>query len=95
MEINEVMQTLNTVGATAVSEYTKWFFISSIAWLVGSGVAFRYWYKCKFELVDEELRPLLKGSLMLLAGIIFLTFVPDLFAPQAAAIHQLLGDIRG
>ena len=93
--VNEVMQTLNSVGAEALAEYTKWHIVSALGWTVASILVFVYSIQSKFDKWDEDAAVFIKGGLISVSILTFLCFLPDLFSPRAIAIHSLIRDITG
>ena len=87
---------INTNARDIIAEYTRWHMVAAIFWVFVGGML------CTFainfpKLEDWELVPTHVVRFILFAlGMIFIgANAPDLFSPEAVAIHQLILDIRG
>lgn len=95
--INRVAEILGSSGSAVVSEYTVWFAVASIIWIaVGiflCGIALRW--KPSEHVFEVPVALGIKAA-MFFVGLLFIGCnVPDLAAPKAIAIHQLVKDVRG
>jgi hypothetical protein len=96
--IRELASVVGKSSEQVVSSYSEWFVYSSLGW-VAVGVAI-----CVLAVVLEfgadsdleEISKLLIRAAIAFFGCIFIFVnLPDLLSPQAAAIHQIITDIRG
>lgn len=90
----------SAVGESAefvISQYTTWHFVNAVGWLVFGIFAILSVTKIKFD-KDSEIaiwaQFFIKAVLILISATIILSSVPDVASPKAAAIHQLLKDVR-
>lgn len=85
-------------GTQVVDEYTSWFFVSAVVWILFGLAAVCTGIKLKFRdhLEEDQYKAMLciKVLLVIVGGLIAISHVSDLVAPEAAAIHQLLRDLR-
>ncbi len=93
--INKLEQVVGSSSEYVLSEYTHYFVVSSLVWLL-FGLAMIVTI-IKTELPGHwEIHPLVvKGFIMFVGGLIVAANLSDLLSPNAAAIHQLLKDITG
>lgn len=92
--LNKLAEILGTTSETIIDAYTSWFVYSSIAWLlvgVTLVVAGLRWTVPE----DWEAPSVVLKALVVFVGLLFIcSNVPDLIEPKAAAIHQLIYDVR-
>lgn len=93
--INKLEQVVGSSSEYVLSEYTHYFVVSSFVWLLFGLSMIVVIVKAK--LPDHwDVHPLVvKGFIMFIGGIFVAANLSDLLSPNAAAIHQLLKDIRG
>jgi hypothetical protein len=101
-EIEALRDIATPAVQAAIHAYSNWMVISSIGW-IASGVAIvvaatkclEWWRSHEFD-DDGAFVASLVGIvlLFLIGGLLVVCNLPDLFSPQAAAIHQVLRDIR-
>lgn len=97
--LQEVINAIGGTGSAVISEYTVWFIVSAIGWII-LGVAIIYSaYKWKVENegpCDDFYwgRVLARSFFMFIGALFIFCNVPDLFSPEAAAIHRLLQDVK-
>lgn len=97
--IQEVISALGGAGSAIVAQYTVWFIVSSICYSVlGAVIAITAF---KWKPVEQEgygdsyiWRVIARYVLMFIGGLFIAANLPDLFAPEAMAMHQLLRDIK-
>ena len=83
-----------------VTYYTKWHIIAAFSWIVFGAFLMIGSYKAPIPQPwqDGDARgfvPMLRGVAFIIGFIFVASNVPDVFAPEAYAIHQLIIDIRG
>ena len=98
--IDRLAGVLSTTGGQIVSEYSVWFIADSIAWILAAilciPATFRL-IKIVSDQVESEAKIVISVTLGAVCLVIILTgigSVSDLIAPEAAAIHQLIIDIK-
>ena len=96
--LNKAIEMLNSAAALAVDQYVGWTMLSAIVGVIVGLCFFIGAYKIRFD-ADSEIAPwgryLIKG-LIVFVGLTFVGCnISDIFFPKAAAIHQLLRDVRG
>lgn len=99
-EIQMVERLVGALGENAsatVDAYVVWHVASAVRWLaVGVALLFAARWLWTYKLEEEwEIKPNICGAVaaVVLGVGIIVSNVPDLFAPRAIAIHQLLKDI--
>lgn len=102
--IKDVISQVGTAGTATLEAYTQWHLAAALTWLV-TGVAllalsiFMAWRTVKDirSENDDMIGAWIGISLIaLLLGLLMVgTNIADVIAPEAAAIHQLLRDVRG
>ena len=97
-QIELLERVLSTIGQSAdhvIDQYTIWHIGAAIVWCIIGVVLFRAaWLFYAFGKREEE--PgwyIATGVLTLVGTVIIGCNLPDLFAPRAIAIHQLLIDV--
>jgi len=93
--INRIAEILGTSGQYAVQEYATWYIAQAIG-LIAFGVYLIY-KGYKFVTPEgwgEQLTPIVKGVLIFVGALFVIHQLPDLFSPEAIAIHQLLRDVK-
>jgi hypothetical protein len=93
--INRVAEILGQSGQYAVQEYAVWHIVYAIG-LIAIGL-FLIYKGNKFVAPkgwDEQITPIIKGIMIFFGALFVVANLPDLFSPQAMAIHQLLNDIK-
>lgn len=98
--VNEAIQQLSTIlaesGNTISEAYSYWFFWNAIGWMfmglciIGAAIKVK-----KPEEMDDRAALVIKAVLIFIGSLFVFVNLPDLFAPQGIAIHQLIKDIRG
>jgi len=88
-----IIETIKTSSNGLLTDYTTWFITSSLVWIIAA-VLGTVFVSFKFKPEDIELKIVKYGILAIFMFIICLNLV-DLIAPQAAAAHQLIRDLRG
>jgi hypothetical protein len=100
-EIAQITQILGAASSATIEQYTGWFVVSAIIWaLVGLSLSVYggvlLWWAKKHPDDDTTAVALICGAVFVFLGLVLVSInVPDLFYPKAAAIHQLLIDLRG
>lgn len=93
----DVINALAASGSQAVTAYTNYYFVNAIVWMAFAvGLLFlilKTWPQPRFDLDEPE--TIIKWLGIIIAAMIFVSNIPDLFSPQAYGIHQLIKDIRG
>lgn len=94
--LQEVINAIGGTGSAIVSEYTVWFIVSAIGWiLMGAAMAYlSFKWKIESDDEDEYWKTIVRWVMIFIGALFILCNVPDLFAPEAAAIHQLLRDVK-
>jgi len=101
--IEKLAEVLGESGSTAVVHYSDWFVVNSLTWIMIGIILIVLSFLIKIPMTGDEYYDLDRrtgqaaarvlcwviGSLMVGCNI------PDLFAPEAASVHQLIQDIRG
>lgn len=94
--IEKLAGILGSHGEAILSEYKLWFITSSLLWVLGGvGLAvsvFRSKYRETTALTTLEVS-FIRALLLLLSFLMLVNNVPDLVAPEAASIHQLIRDL--
>lgn len=100
--VNQVLTTVSEHGAVAVTEYTTFFAHSAIMWtLIGAGLTLAGLLTFVLGLFRRDYYGgvnglVYAGLIVAFAGLMFVgSNFGTLKAPQAYAIHQLIGDVRG
>lgn len=100
--INRIAEILGQSGDAAVSEYVRWHVTQAVLWIVvaatGAVVALRWKIpptKSEYDTPPRGAWVALKVGVVCVMVLIGGCHVPDLVAPRAISIHQLLHDIRG
>ena len=97
----ELMNNLaSAVGKSAeyvTQQYSTWMVWSAIGWVVFGAIV--CWSATKIRFKEHTEVPewgqwLIKAAVVFCGALMILCSVPDIASPQAAAIHQLLRDIR-
>lgn len=97
----ELMKNLaGAVGKSAeyiTQQYSSWMVVSAIGWIIFGVVVCWSATKIKFSEhsdVAEWGQWLMRAMVVFCGALMILSSVPDVVSPQAAAIHQLLRDIK-
>ena len=94
--IQKIIDALNSSGAAAVSEYIVWHIASAIFWIAWGVFLIAASFKVKLpDSWGNDWKFILRAVVFFLGVIWIGVNYPDLFAPKAIAIHQLLKDIKG
>ena len=95
--INQIAEILGQSGNAVVNEYVIWHVVSAIGWIVAAVLGIWFTLKWKPGKDNDWFLPgvVIKGIGIFIFAMIVLCNVPDLAAPRAISIHQLLSDIRG
>lgn len=94
--VDRLAQVIGEAGVSITAHYAEWFIWSSIAWMI-VGVMSLIGAK-RFNLNDDALKienSIIKIILGIIGVVMLAANFGDLLAPQGAAIHQLIKDIRG
>ena len=100
--LQKFLDMLNSGAVSVVQSYTVWFVISALRYMalgvafVGAGIYLSRKQLPKPEYPSDDYRwvPKYLGYLCILIGALtFFGQFADLFAPKAAAIHQLIQDV--
>jgi len=92
----KILELLGDSGNAAVAEYASWFVWSSFTWIIIGMLLVSFAFKfIKPESVDELAYILIRAAMVMVGTIIIGANIPDLFAPEGMAIHQLIRDVRG
>jgi hypothetical protein len=96
----KLLQSLaDAVGASLpmiLGHYTTWHLVSALGWIAfGSFIVFTStkWIPDE-DVWDPTVAGIVRILLLFVGGIFIFVNLPDIFSPQAAAIHQLLTDIH-
>jgi hypothetical protein len=99
-ELALLQQMITTVGENAtatVDAYVWWFVVAALAWIaVGIGFfvgARAVWKSIKPEAEYAILLRIAVGVMCFVGSLFVATNLPDLAAPRAKAVHQLIKDI--
>ena len=95
--VNRITEILGSATSEVLTEYTGWFMLNALIWVVGGAALFLYIFKWDAEPKERwDFIPAKAVRMMLLV----ITFsisavnVADVIYPKAAAINQLLHDVR-
>ena len=98
--IDKLAGVLSTTSGQIVSEYSVWFIADSIAWILAAILCIPASFRL-VKLVGDQVESDTKVLISSVLGVVCLMFilaglhsVSDLIAPEAAAIHQLIIDIK-
>ena len=95
-ELKLITDLLSGSASHAIMEYTRWYFINAIAWsllwLSGIIIVWRINFT-KYIDVDWP-APAIKVGIIALLVLFLMLCLPNIFAPEAYAIHALIGDIK-
>jgi len=95
--VNNIALAVGKSAEFVTEQYTSWFFVSAVGWVI-FGI-FSLWsvtkikFSCKSE-VSEWAQWLIKSVLVLISATFILANLPDAINPKAAAIHQIIKDVR-
>jgi hypothetical protein len=92
--INRLAEILGSTGEAIIAQYTTWHLVAALLYIL-TGLALLYcaWKPAFGKTWEEGVLPAVR-VVMLIAGVLFVVCnLPDIFAPKAVAIHQLLQDI--
>lgn len=97
--VQQVLSVLDRSGQSAISSYTQWHFAKAISYILLGLVII---VSCvRWNHLDDDGEHKIDGFAFYLKifaifiGMLFIVAnVPDLFSPQAIAIHQLIKDIK-
>ena len=100
--IKDVLAQAGAAGSATMEAYVRWHFAAAITWflcgivlLVAAAVLTRTTLRIMRETHDDTFLGWVGVVLCALLGLLmFATNLPDIIAPDAAAIHQLLRDVR-
>lgn len=98
--INRLADIAGESSGEIIQHYHRWFIASSLIWTLVGIVIFYLSYRWKMpekwedDAMDRSAFWIFKGVAIAIALLMIGHNLPDLFAPQAAAIHQLISDIR-
>ena len=89
-----IIDLLNNSSSQAVTHYTEWFITSSITSITFGVVMIAIGIICLIKRWFDDGSKILVAVGILLGLLLIARQIPDLVAPEAAAIHQLIKDIR-
>lgn len=94
--IEQLGQIVQKNTAQIVEYYTTWHLLSALGWAFIGGFLMIAALKAPTPEGFEKPFPIIVRSVAFLLGMLMVTTnMPDIFAPEAYAIHQLIIDIRG
>ena len=97
--ISQMLNILQSSGSEALSHYAVWFIAQALV-LIILGILMCYFsYKWNHLKDDgsekiEDFGMFLKGIMFAIGVLFVISNIPDLASPKAAAIHQLIKDIK-
>jgi ABC-type transport system involved in cytochrome c biogenesis permease component len=95
--LERLIDVLGQGTSLVIDEYTVWHIASAIVWiLMGLGALVASYKIWQYEVEDRDYEGLkiFMSAAVALYGVLLIGFhIPDLFAPRAIAIHQLLNDL--
>lgn len=105
--LNGLSETLGVSPDQIIKEYTYWIVVKSLSYIAlgiaAICVAIKFNILVKQEEREEWETPdewevttlIVRGILLLIASFLIVPNIPDLFTPEAIAIHRLLRDVSG
>lgn len=95
---NKIIEVVTQTGGSAIQAYTEWHLASAIICVFCGAIMIAVSLCISTAVEDLERRLVLeivKVLLIVLGSLFILANAADIFAPKAAAIHQLIKDVRG
>jgi len=93
---NKLIEALSSSASVALTEYTHYFVWVSLVYLVAAVLLATLALKFKKpEFMDDEGAFALRIVLCIVAFVLFMFNAGDLVSPKAAAIHQIIKDVKG
>lgn len=93
--LDRLTTTIGQSSSVIVTEYTKYMVANSLSY-ISFGILICFLAK-KYKLKDleDEIAIIIRGTIFFIGLLFIFLNIADLFSPNAAAIHQLIKDIRG
>ena len=94
--IEKLAKLVNQNTHQIVSYYTKWHLLAAYAWIFFGGFLMAASYKMPTpEGFEPPFPAFARGMAFIVGFVMVVANFPDVFAPEAYAIHQLIIDVRG
>ena len=97
--VKQVGTAVSAVGSTVLEEYTRYYVYGSIVWIVAALVFGFFAWRVNVSHIHKDFDPIIMWMIKIIAAIVaalmFFSNAGNLVAPKAAAIHQIIKDVRG
>lgn len=96
--IKELSNVLGMASSEIIPHYVRWYIWASLGYMIlGLCICIGsiWWFQTAGRNINRSLAIFILAIVLVIGGLIFVSQVGDLLAPQGIAIHRFIKDMRG